>query len=157
MAKNKKILFPTDYSPASKAALPLAATLARQLDATLLIVHVCEFEEYPVGDLFDEGAEPDPAELKKLKAVKPADPLVKCEHRLLYGEPGDSQRVSPAEAILHLARKERPEAIVMGSHGRTGLAHLLMGGVAEAISRGAPCQVVTVRRPQRKPALAQPA
>jgi len=50
----KEILFATDYSEASKAALPLAASLALQSGATLLIAHVSEREQYPVGELFDD-------------------------------------------------------------------------------------------------------
>ena len=143
-----KILLATDYSDASQAALHVATNIARRAEALLLIVHVSEHEEYPVGELFDEEAEPGEAELKELHSVVPDDPNVKCEYRLLYGEPGSAERVKPAEEILKLAAVERPEAIVAGSHGRSGLAHLLMGSVAESISRGATCRVVIVKPPR---------
>jgi nucleotide-binding universal stress UspA family protein len=51
----------------------------------------------------------------------------------------------PAEEILRVAREEKVDLIVMGTHGRTGVRHLLLGSVAEAVSRHAPCPVFTVR------------
>jgi nucleotide-binding universal stress UspA family protein len=51
----------------------------------------------------------------------------------------------PAEEILRVAREEKVDLIIMGTHGRTGVRHLLLGSVAEAITRAAPCPVFTVR------------
>lgn len=146
----KKILYATDYSESGKAALPLAAALARQTGATLLIAHVSEEEPYPVGELFDESRESDEAELKTLKAVVPADTSVKCEHRLLYGEPGSTEVTDPAKVLVDFAKSENVEAIVLGTHGRTGLAHLLMGSVAESVLRHASCPVIAVKQPGAK-------
>jgi universal stress protein A len=146
----KKILYATDYSQASKAALPIATCLAREAGATLLIAHVSEHEQYPVGELFDEEPEPDEEELRALKAVVPDDPRVKYEHRLLYGPPGSAETVKPADALLRLAEKERPAGIVIGTHGRSGLAHMLMGSVAESVTRRADCPVVIIRPAIRK-------
>ena len=147
---DKTILYATDYSPASQGAMKIALLLARQTGATLLIAHVSDRETYPVGELFDEEMAPDRAELEELHAVMSPDPRVKCEHRLLYGEPGSSERVKPAEAILKLAGQVHPVSIVVGTHGRTGLMHMLMGGVAETIVRRAPCTVITVKQPAEK-------
>lgn len=143
----KKILYATDYSEASKAALPLAVSLARQSGAMLLIAHVSESEQYPVGELFDEEPQPDENELRKLKAIVSADPLVKFEHRLLYGKPGVTERTKPADVILKLAEKEQVAAIVIGTHGHSALASLLMGSVAESVVRRASCPVVTIKHP----------
>ena len=82
----KKILFATDYSPASLHALQFAAWLANSLGSPLLIVHVSEFEQYPVGELFNEPPDPDFQELARLRSVRPEDPTIDVEHRLLYGE-----------------------------------------------------------------------
>ncbi len=147
---DKKILYATDYSQVSADALPTAETLARETGATLLIAHVSESELYPVGELFDENPPPNPAEIDELNAVVPADPRIKCEHRLLFGEPGSVVRVNPADAILKLAKEEHPLAIVVGSHGRSRLARMLMGSVAEAIVRGAPCPVIAIKQPDEK-------
>ena len=146
----KRILFPTDYSETSRHALPFATSLARATGASLLIAHVTDREQYPVGELFDEVPEPDPADMHDLRAIVPSDPQVKYEHRLLYGEPGSTEPVRPADEIVKLARKEQVDAIVLGTHGRTGLSHLVMGSVAEAVVRNAACPVVTIKQPERK-------
>jgi nucleotide-binding universal stress UspA family protein len=143
--KMKKIIFATDYSEVNKKALDFAVSMARGAGALLLIVHVSEREQYPVGELFDEEAQPHSAEMTELKAVVPSDPEVRCEHRLIYGEPGSADITKPAVEIVKFADKEQVDAIVIGTHGRTGLSRVLMGSVAESVVRKAPCPVVTVK------------
>ncbi|QDU74632.1 Putative universal stress protein [Bremerella volcania] len=145
---SKTILFATDYSPGSAKVLKLATTLAREEDAKLLIAHVTMLEKYPVGEHFNEETEPNPAELKQLKAVVPPDPNVPFEHRLLYGEPGSVEVTKPADEIIKLAKQGNVDMIVLGTHGRTGLRHLIMGSVAESLVRHAPCAVVSVKLPK---------
>jgi nucleotide-binding universal stress UspA family protein len=141
------ILFPTDFSRGSGEVLKLATALARDKHAKLLIAHVTMLEKTPVGELFDEEPEPDPAEMERLKAVVPPDPSVPFEHRLLYGEPGSVEVTRAGDAIVQLAKQEKVDTIVLGTHGRTGLARLLMGSVAETVHRKAPCAVVAVKLP----------
>lgn len=143
MLSGKKVLYATDFSAAARHALQYATALAREAGATLLIAHVSTVEEYPVGELFDEEAEPFPPEFEQLKAVRPSDESVPCEHRLLYGD--------PAAAIVKLAADEHAETIVMGTHGYTGLTRLLAGSVAERVIREAPCSVVAIKLPQEEP------
>ncbi len=57
---------------------------------------------------------------------------------------------SPFLEILHTAQSENADLIVLGTHGRTGLAHVLMGSVAERVVQKAPCAVLTIRHPDRK-------
>ncbi len=139
----KKILFATDYSTTSQHALTYAASLARDRRATLLIAHVSELEEYPVGELFDEGPGSSDAETEELTAVTVLDPQIHCEHRLLHGD--------PAEEIVKLARQENVETIVMGTHGRSRLGRLLVGSVAEGVISEAPCAVIALRPPVQSP------
>jgi nucleotide-binding universal stress UspA family protein len=75
--------------------------------------------------------------------VPPSDDI-DHEHRSLKG--------SPAEAIVDCAKEVGADFIVMGTHGRTGLARVLMGSVAEAVVRQAPCPVVTVKEHADEPA-----
>ena len=142
----KKILFATDYSEASQHALQYATWLAKCTEAQLYIVHVSEHEQYPVGELFDEEAKPDPQELERLHSVVPEDTAIKCEHRLLYGEPGSVETTKPAKVIVDFAEKENVDMIVLGTHGRSGFGHVLMGSVAESVVRHSRCPVVTVRQ-----------
>ncbi len=138
MARNL-ILFPTDFSTASDTALPHAETLAKQKSATLLILHV---EEPPLayggGELYYGLPEPSSERiLKMLEQVVPSDQTVSFKHRLTIGD--------PAGEIVRIASEEGAEMIVLGTHGRTGVTRLLMGSVAEAVVRRAPCPVLVYR------------
>jgi nucleotide-binding universal stress UspA family protein len=140
----KTIVFPTDFSHASDATLVHAEALAKQSAARLLIVHV---EEPPLayggGELYYGLPEPSSDRiLKMLEDVKPADPKVPFAHRLTMGD--------PAGEIVRIAADEGAEMIVLGTHGRTGMTRLLMGSVAEAIVRRAPCPVLVYRETAEK-------
>ncbi|MFN9367843.1 MAG: universal stress protein [Planctomycetia bacterium] len=146
----KTIVFPTDFSTASDAALTHAAALARQSGARLLIVHV---EEPPLayggGELYYGLPEPSSERiLKMLEDVKPADPAVPFAHRLTMGD--------PAAEVIRIAADEGAEMIVLGTHGRTGFGRLLMGSVAEAIVRRAPCPVLVYRETAERLAARKP-
>jgi nucleotide-binding universal stress UspA family protein len=126
--------------------LHFATSLARDSNATLLIVHV---EEPPVayggGEMYYGIPEPATEDLKKmLEQVKPTDPNVVYEHRLITGD--------PSTAVARLAEAEGVDLIIMGTHGRTGLSRLLMGSVAEAVVRRAPCPVLTYKQPSSEAA-----
>jgi nucleotide-binding universal stress UspA family protein len=143
----RKILFPTDFSDASDAPLATASSLARDNNSKLLIVHVHEpnvvYAEglgAAYGALSLEQREDSKA---LLESVKPAFPGIDVERRLLDG--------APADAIVDFARSEEGvDLIVMGTHGRTGITRLLMGSVAEAIVRKAPCPVLTMKEPAKE-------
>lgn len=140
----EKILFPTDFSHTSDAALALATALARDTGAKLLIVHV---EEPPVayggGELYYGIPNPAAADLERmLREIKPTDASVPFEHHLITGD--------PATAIVRFADREHVDLIVMGTHGRTGLSRLLMGSVAEAVVRRASCPVLTYKEPRKE-------
>jgi universal stress protein A len=143
----QKILVATDFSESSKYALAVAETLARDSGALLLIAHVSDAEQYPVGEHFDEEPRDNPAEVAKLHAIVPADTSVRYEHRLLYGEPGSAAVTKPASVIVEVAEKEHVDAIVLGTHGRSGIHRALMGSVAESVVRNAKCSVVVVKQP----------
>jgi nucleotide-binding universal stress UspA family protein len=141
-----KILFPTDFSPASQEAMSWATSLARDSGATLLIMHV---EEPPMayggGELYIDVQDNEREDLKKaLVNVVPLDHQVAFEHKLLVGD--------PATAIVETADNEHADLIVMGTHGRTGLTRLLMGSVAESVVRKAKCPVLTIKQPAHVPA-----
>ena len=136
----KKIVFPTDFSTGSDAALEHAAALARSANGTLLIVHV---EEPPIayggGEMYYGLPEPDHAAVGKMLAdVVPKSP-VNCQHHLLVG--------NPAEEIVRFAEEQKADLIVMGTHGRTGMWRVLMGSVAEEVVRRALCPVISYKQP----------
>jgi nucleotide-binding universal stress UspA family protein len=76
---------------------------------------------------------------EQLAGVRAADPTLPVEHRLEVGD--------PVAEILRVAQESKCDLIVMGTHGRTGLAHLLMGSVAEKVVRKAACPVLVVKTP----------
>ncbi len=142
--KASKILFPTDFSHASDAALAYATALCRDSGAAMLIVHV---EEPPInyggGEMYYGLPEPDTDALRKmLLAVVPTEPNVRHEHRLVIGD--------PAAEIVRMAEAEHVDLIVLGTHGRSGLSRLLMGSVAEVVVRKSPCPVLALKRPLSK-------
>jgi nucleotide-binding universal stress UspA family protein len=138
---SQKILFCTDLSQYSDAALPLATTLAREHNAELIILHVLEPADiYAAGEWYYGPVAPDPDEVRKLlEKLKPTDPDIPCVHRL---ETGD-----PVKKIVGLAAAENVNIIVMSTHGRTGLTRALMGSIADGVVRYANCPVVVFKQP----------
>jgi universal stress protein A len=136
------ILFATDFSKHSEAALACASNLAQTSGATLLIVHVHPLQPAQGEGMLHAGVYPqETADLRvRLQEVTPTLPDVPFEHELLVGD--------PAAEIVDLATREKADMIVIGTHGRTGLLRLLMGSTAEKVVRRAPCPVVTVKTPQ---------
>jgi len=144
----RTVLFPTDFSASAEAGLEYATSLARDSGGKLLIVHV---EEPPLavaaGEMYYGIPQPNTEALARLlEAVKPTDPAVPCEHRLLAGD--------PAGTVVDFAKRENVDVIVMGTHGRRGLSRLLMGSVAEAVVRRAECPVLTVKPTHHAPVTA---
>jgi universal stress protein A len=135
----KKILFPSDFSTSEQEALNYAGELARENQALLLIVHVEEpATVYGDGTFYYGIPDPDRKEVNEmLQRVKPSDPSVRCERYLVVGNPGLE--------LAALAEREKVDLIVMSSHGRTGLARLVLGSVAEAVMRNAPCPILIVK------------
>lgn len=120
-----EILFPTDFSPASEAAGRIARAMALQAGARLHVLHVVP----PVTD-------PSlPAE-SLARAARTLGDGVRVETALLSGWAGRN--------IVDYAREKRIDLIVVGTHGRTGITHAILGSVAETVVRLAPCLVLTV-------------
>lgn len=120
-----EILFPTDFSPASEAAGRIAREMALQAGARLHVLHV-------VPPVTDPAL---PAEHLARAGRSLADGL-RIETVLLSGWAGRN--------IVDYAREKRVDLIVVGTHGRTGITHAILGSVAETVVRLAPCLVLTV-------------
>ncbi len=132
----QKILFPTDFSPPSEAALALASSLARERGAMLYIIHI-EDNPAPYGPgLYGQVPSPVAVDGHRLARTLPTATEVTFQHDLLLGD--------PAREIVRFAREKQIDLIVMGSHGRTGLKRALAGSVAEAVMRQTTVPVLTV-------------
>lgn len=140
----RTILFPTDFSRLSDAGLRYATSLARDSKARIVIVHVEEpAAAYGGGEMYYGIPEPDRDALKQmLAAVKPPDPEIAFEQVLLMGD--------PATEICEAAKQHQADLIVISTHGRSGLRRMLMGSVAEAVVRQAPCPVITFKEPHHE-------
>jgi universal stress protein A len=135
------ILVPTDFSQRSGAALQVARSLARNHGARLVVLHVVPNSAVEDGGIvipIDVAAYH--TELEQLR-VRLEGPDLKQPVETLLRE-GNA-----AGEILDVAKSSGADLIVMASHGRTGVPRLLMGSVAEAVMRRAPCPVLTVKMP----------
>jgi len=143
-----RILVPTDFSEPSDAALDYARALADKFGATLHLLHVIE-PGYITGALSNEvfiGATPGDYEMLVTDAQAKFAHRVLPSDRARYRTTTEVMTGPSADTIVDYAEVQHVDLIVMGTHGRTGLAHLLMGSVAEHVVRMAPCPVLTVRQ-----------
>ncbi len=146
----KRVLAPTDFSAHSDQAVRFACGLAERFDAELHLINILS-EIIPAG--------PDPL----LMPVMPPQFYQENEDRanqtlrsLIQPSWGKPARVvtavrwgSPVEAIVDYAQEQQIDMIVIATHGRTGLSHVLLGSVAERIVREANCPVLTIRDSHR--------
>lgn len=144
----KRILVPIDFSEPSEAALKYGIALARGFNAKLYLLHVLakapaentESVEYPIG-LFERMRDAAREHLGNILTDHRAKDL-SSEFTTQVG--------TPHAEIIRYAKDHDIDLIVMGTHGRGPVAHMLMGSVAEHVVRRAPCPVLTVRQTQHE-------
>jgi universal stress protein A len=147
----QKILCPIDFSEPSRLALHHAAQLARESAAELVVAHAWQspmHPEYSEGILHNELLAPrleeQQAALAAAKREVEALGPTRVATKLLYGVPWDA-----------IARETREDPgydlVVIGTHGRTGIRHVLLGSVAERVARHASCPVLLVRAKEPTP------
>jgi nucleotide-binding universal stress UspA family protein len=138
------VLVATDFSPTSVHALDYARMLAHRFDAPLHLLHVVE--DPVVAAAWSEAYAVDVAGLRA-RLILEAEGRIKAQADAL-GDITVTTEVlvgSPARAIVGAAADRGAGLIVMGTHGRSGVTHWLLGSVAERVVRTAPCPVLTVR------------
>jgi len=147
MKEFKTILFANDFAETSEEVFDYALSLARKYGAKLLIVHVInepvDLRGFYVPHISFENLEKEIVEgaekmMDKFCRTKVKD-FADYETMILSG--------IPYEEIIKKAEEARASLIVMGTHGRRGLDHMLFGSTAERVVRGAGCPVLTVRLP----------
>jgi nucleotide-binding universal stress UspA family protein len=140
----KRILVPTDFSECAGEALVVATQLAKKFDAHIILTHACES---PSAAYMGMMATPldliTPIREAAKEALSQSFELLKRNHAdseslLLFGN-------APLE-LLRGIESSKADLVVLGTHGRTGLTHLLLGSVAEKIVRTSPVPVLTVRK-----------
>ena len=141
----KKILCPVDHSEYSYLALKYAISLALKDEAKLYLMHVID------SRLYDTELYPlSPNTINEIDTTKIHTNLLKSLPEgtadVLEVETIVTKGV-PFHEIVTVAQEKDIELIVIGTHGRTGLSHIMLGSVAEKVIRKAPCPVLTVRKP----------
>lgn len=145
-----RLLVPVDFSEQSRAAFRYAAMLAERFEAQIEVLHVWEMPHFAGMDLMLQAPVVDSEPLEQYvreQATREMSDFLAEEN--VRDDLHVTQRIEAGDVdavIIKLAETEHYDLIVMGTHGRTGLAHLLMGSVAEKVIRYAPCPVLTVRR-----------
>ena len=142
--KLNKILFPTDFSEAAEKAFQYALFLADYHKAELTLLHVVDqlhgytyYETLALTPMEVVESMVKHAHGKLQELVKRAEDTVTANEIVREGKSWD--------AICNTATEENADIIVIGSHGRTGLSHALIGSVAESVVRHASCPVLVVR------------
>jgi nucleotide-binding universal stress UspA family protein len=151
MIRIENVLVATDFSDASAAALTYGREFARTFQATLHVLHVADsvytqfVAETYTTMLPDAQREVEQAARQQLEAV-----LEEEDRTLLHAKPVVNVALSKAAAIVEYAARHGIDIIVIGTHGRGAISHLLMGSVAERVVRTAPCPVLTVHHPEHE-------
>jgi universal stress protein A len=138
------ILHPTDFSENSRSAFHIAADLARQHQAKLLLLHVADTLGAENVTYGEAASQLEPESYRRrldedLRRSVPAPAGVTTEYLLGSGE--------AAKEISRVAQEHSCDLIVMGTHGGSGLSRLLMGSIAERVIRSAPCPVLVSKSP----------
>jgi nucleotide-binding universal stress UspA family protein len=147
----KNILVATDFGEQSDAALTYGRDLARTFDARLHVLHVVENLVVRFANEASSAFLPELQTQLEEDARKRIEALVTNEDKAtLHATCTVITSMGIAEAIVQYAKDHATDLIVVGTHGRRALEHLLMGSVAERVVRTAPCPVLTVRHPERE-------
>jgi nucleotide-binding universal stress UspA family protein len=141
----KRICCPIDFSDASRAAMEVAADLARRCGAQLVLLHA-----YPIpGYTFPDGSVVASPRMMQELAEQAERHLEDWRHdaETILGGPVQGEKAvgEPAAEIVSFAKGRAVDLLVLGTHGRTGIEHALMGSIAERVVRRAHCPVLTVR------------
>jgi universal stress protein A len=156
MEKVKRILAPTDFSDLSRAGLGYALEMARNLNAEVIVQHVI-----PVGeDWFSQHKEFSPVRNLLAEQQRLLDQFLRDNFAESINLVEIRQKVEvgvPHANIVDMAAREEVDMIVMSTHGRTGLRHMLLGSVTEKVVSRASCPVLVIPAIDRKKAIAQAA
>lgn len=143
--KINTILVPTDFSELSNEAVDYAFSMAQRIGAKMVFMHTLEWPDHPdeMTPMADEGY----AFMKDRGNAMLHDLVEQAEKEGLEASALLADGV-PFVEIIQGARQHNADLIIMGTHGRTGFSHVMMGSQAEKVVRLAPCPVLTIKSPQ---------
>lgn len=143
MIQFERILYPTDFSDSAENAAQYVISLAKKYGSKIHVLHVVEPFTYTSDFGIDYSAQYREMEATGKRLIEEVVASIKknnvdAEGAVLSGE--------PFVEIIRYARQENADLIVMATHGRKGLEHVLLGSVAEKVVRKSPCPVLTVKK-----------
>lgn len=143
--KINTILVPTDFSELSNEAVDYAFSMAKRIGAKMVFMHTLEWPDHPdeMTPMADEGY----AFMKDRGNAMLHDLVEQAGKEGLEASALLADGV-PFVEIIQGARQHNADLIIMGTHGRTGFSHVMMGSQAEKVVRLAPCPVLTIKSPQ---------
>ena len=146
-----RILVPTDFSEHSQTALLYAAALAEKFAAEIYLLHAVQDLALFIPEAVSV-APPIAPDIEQLTAAVRTALERQVEENHLKGLTIHCavREGAPHDEILLFARENDVDLIIMGTHGHSGLAHVLLGSVTEKVVRKAPCPVLTVRHPEHE-------
>ncbi|MCS3457662.1 universal stress protein [Aeromonas rivuli] len=139
----RTLLCPVDFSQMSQPVLDYAVFMAKSHNASLKLIHVVDqlhgFDSYKILhmtaiEITHEMERHAKEEIQRLIETLP----ISADFVVRFGRAADE--------IVAQAKEDKVDLVVMGSHGRSGISHLLVGSVAESVVRHAPCPVLIVRQ-----------
>jgi len=142
--KFERILFPTDFSDHAAHAQKAATELASQFGADLHMLHVAPLYSYVVDFGMDNSGQYE-AVLNSLREMM--DALLDGLAEAPFSVTGTVIQGEPVKEIIGAAKSEGSDVIIVGTHGRNALEHVLLGSIAERVVRKSPCPVLTVPMP----------
>ena len=141
----KKILVPQDFSEYSIHALKYAVTFAGLFNSELIVLHIVEPIVYPADFSFGQVSIPAMEEEIRKHSEEQLNDLVAKEIPANIKVTSIIRIGKPFSEIVEVAKSENADLIVISSHGRTGMDHVLFGSTADKVVRKAPCPVLTIR------------
>jgi nucleotide-binding universal stress UspA family protein len=146
-----RILVPTDFSKFSQQALTYAAALAEKFDAEICLLHVVQDLAVFIPDMVTVAPPIVPSLEQMTSAVQVAFDRLVRDHALdRFKLRREVCEGTPFVEIVRFAKQNDVDLIIMGTHGHSGLVHVLLGSVTEKVVRKAPCPVLTVRDPEHE-------
>ncbi len=141
----KTILFPTDFSQGARAAMDYAISLAQDYKAKLILLYV--IQDISIAEWYI------PSSISAADLVADMQKSATREMEKWAAEAGGKvsnvetliERGVPFVEIIRTAKERAADLLVIGTHGRTGIDHMLFGSTAEKVVRKSPCPVLTVR------------
>jgi nucleotide-binding universal stress UspA family protein len=147
----RTVLVATDFSDAADVAIRYGRELARRFDASLHVLHVAD--DVAASAMATPGYVGDfsayQQSFEQECCAKVTATLTEAERAALRAQCVVVTSSEPAQAILDYAKTNAADLVIVGTHGRSGLGHLIMGSVAETLVRTAACPVLTVRPHER--------